>query len=519
MFVGKREEVIVIMSRGNKESLIKIHHNSITKTTLLQNIPVEVKENAIASSINGIAFTDLDGNITYVNQSFYNLWEYPTDDEILGKPFVKFWQKKGKLVDIIDTVMMKGRWIGELIAEKKNGEPLAVEISFSLVQNKNGSPLCLMASLIDITKQKQSIEEIIRIKEFLQNIINSTSEVIISFNNQNIITAWNKTAERITGYKDKEMLGKNILAISLFKDHDALSECIHNITLGIHGKLDDVVIRTKRGSTKVLKPSFSIIGTGAEHAAGVLLVARDITYELGLQEKLVNGGSYLIASKETNNAIDFFTVLTKSGYTGLYVTRGNPEKLRNVFLESVQISLLNPSPLGEFKNIVTLEDLTAAVKKFNKNHKNSAVFIDRIDYLISCFTFEKFVETLYQLTSITAQNKSLLLIGVNPDLLDSRQLAILEAELQKIPHQEIIGMDIDEEEFNILSFIYEQNQCNLLVPFKKINKQFSIVKSTTAKRLRSLQDKELIFIKKQGRLKIVSISDRGKTLVSKRSNL
>jgi len=52
-----------------------------------------------------------------------------------------------------------------------------------------------------------------------------------------------------------------------------------------------------------------------------------------------------------------------------------------------------------------------------------------------------------------------------------------------------------------------------------IGKHFSIVKSTTAKRLQILLQKGLIDIEKQGRLKIVSISDRGKTLVSKRSNL
>ena len=505
------------MTRRNKKTRKDPHNGpTIRKVTPLHHIPEEIKENAIASSINGMAFTDLDGNITYVNQSFLNLWGYRTDDEILGKPFLKFWQKKGKIADIIDTIMEKGGWMGELIAEKKNGEPFSVEISFSLVRNKNRIPLCIMASLVDITKQKQAVEEILHTKNFLQNIINSASELIISFDDQNNITAWNKTAESITGYKDHEMLGKNILSVPLFKDQVDLQECVHNIKEGSPWELDNIIIRTKHGSTKVLKPSCSIIRTSADRPAGILLIARDITYELGHQGKLVNGGSYLIAEKETTDANNIFNVLTKSGYTGLYITRGNPEKLRNVFSENVQIIVLNPSPLGELKNIVTLEDLTNTVKKFSKNQINSIIYIDRIDYLISFFTFEKFVETLYQLTSITAQNKSLLLIVVNPDLLDARQLAFLEAELQKLPHQEIIDMDIEEEVFSILQFIYDQNQRNLVVPFKKISKQFSIVKSTTAKRLRSLQDKELIFIKKQGRLKIVSITDRGKTFVTKR---
>jgi PAS domain S-box-containing protein len=506
------------MKRRNKETLRELNNSPyITKATLLQDIAEEIKENAIASSINGITFTDLDGNIAYVNNSFLNLWGYPTDDEILGKPLVKFWKKKGELADIIDTVIMKGGWMGELTAEKKNGEPLSVEISFSLVHNENGSPLCLMASMIDITKQKQVLEEIIHTKEFLQNIINSASEVIISIDKQNIITAWNKTAERVTGYKDQEMLGKNIWAVPIFKDNANLREYIDNITHDIPWKLDNIIIRTRHGSTKVLKPSCSIIREVTNRFVGVLLIARDVTYELGLHEKLMIGGSYLITTKETINSVEFFNVITKSGYTGFYITRGTPEKLRNIFSENVQIMVLDPFPLGEFKNIVTLEELKAAVDDFSKNNMNSVIFIDRIDYLINRFTYEKFVETLYQLTGIIAQNKSLLLIGVNPDLLDARQLAVLEAELQKLPRQDIVDIDMDEDAFSILHYLYEQKQHNLLVPFKNISKQFSIVKSTTAKRLRFLEDKGLIVIKKKGRLKIVTISDRGKTLVTKRT--
>ena len=47
--------------------------------------------------------------------------------------------------------------------------------------------------------EKQALE----MKEHLQNVIDSASEVIISIDANKRITTWNKTAEITTGYKQK----------------------------------------------------------------------------------------------------------------------------------------------------------------------------------------------------------------------------------------------------------------------------------------------------------------------------
>ena len=91
----------------------------------------------------------------------------------------------------------------------------------------------------------------------------------------------------------------------------------------------------------------------------------------------------------------------------------------------------------------------------------------------------------------------------------------IKEEFQLLPDEQISNLQIDDELFVILKFIYEQNQNCVVVTFKKISREFSIVKTTTAKRLKILEDKGLILIKKQGRSKIVTLADKGIKLLHK----
>ena len=53
---------------------------------------LRIKDCAIASSINAIAMADLEGNLTYVNDSFLKLWRYNDSRDVLRRPATEFWQ-------------------------------------------------------------------------------------------------------------------------------------------------------------------------------------------------------------------------------------------------------------------------------------------------------------------------------------------------------------------------------------------------------------------------------------------
>lgn len=118
---------------------------------------MRIRDSALASAVNAIAISDLDGRLTYVNKSFLRMWEY-NQDEVLGRPMFQFWQSKDVAAEVQGALLDKG-WIGELIAIRKDGTPFDVQLSASIVTDKNDRPICVMNSFIDITEIKRAEEE------------------------------------------------------------------------------------------------------------------------------------------------------------------------------------------------------------------------------------------------------------------------------------------------------------------------------------------------------------------------
>jgi PAS domain S-box-containing protein len=123
-----------------------------------------VKDKAVASSINPIAFADLEGNVTYVNDSFVRLWGYDNEDEVLKESITLFWEKKEIAKGVIEELRNRGSWSGELVGKKKDDSLFHVQLSANIVTNDDGEPICMMSSFMDITKRKLA-EEVVRERE------------------------------------------------------------------------------------------------------------------------------------------------------------------------------------------------------------------------------------------------------------------------------------------------------------------------------------------------------------------
>jgi DNA-binding MarR family transcriptional regulator len=115
------------------------------------------------------------------------------------------------------------------------------------------------------------------------------------------------------------------------------------------------------------------------------------------------------------------------------------------------------------------------------------------------------------------RNNSLLLLRLNPSTIDQRQQALFAEELKPLPSQKIDDIELEDHLYRMLNFVQEQNQRNLLLSFKRLGQHFDITKVTTAKRVTTLEEKGLIFVKKLGRSKTLHITEKGKKLLAKRA--
>jgi len=139
---------------------------------------LKIKDSAIYSSINAIAITDLKGNITYVNPSFLKLWGYKNKENLIGEPIVNFWQMKGKFVEVIDAVLNKDGWVGELKAERENTSIFDLQLSATSIKNSQNQPICMMASFVDITRRKWAEKKLHELNQDLEDKVKERTKEI-----------------------------------------------------------------------------------------------------------------------------------------------------------------------------------------------------------------------------------------------------------------------------------------------------------------------------------------------------
>jgi predicted transcriptional regulator len=290
---------------------------------------------------------------------------------------------------------------------------------------------------------------------------------------------------------------------------------IKNLSKQTHPTYEDFVIITKNSAKKILRLSGSLIKGKPE--SGLLFIGRDITREMEIHGKLLIGNCYLIPEKNNTAALDLLVDLATSGYSGHLITRMDPHSIKSMVSSGhVHTYLLGQNRGKEYETISDLKQLLQTIKDIGKGKKESVILLERLDYLISKFSFENVMEVLYEINDEIARNKCLLLLRIDPGTIEKTQIALIENEVQLLPSQKIEGLIIEDEIHDILRFIYEQNQNNAVVPIKKIMGKFSLAYSTVAKRLQILEMKGLIFTKKQGKSRTVTISDKGKTFLHKR---
>jgi len=169
---------------------------------------LRIRNWAIESSINAIALADLEGYVTYVNPSFLKLWGYD-EKEVLGKPAVGFWQMKEKASEVVEALVDKASWMGELPAKKKDGSLFDVQLSANMVTNEAGKPICMMSSFVDVSKRKRAEEALMKERNLLRTLIDNFPDAIYVKDTESRFVIGNNALMRIVGASEpEELIGK-----------------------------------------------------------------------------------------------------------------------------------------------------------------------------------------------------------------------------------------------------------------------------------------------------------------------
>lgn len=195
-----------IRRRETAENDLRHANDALERRVEARTAELLVKDQAIQSSVAGVAFGTLDGHITDANPAFARMWGYANPDELVGRPATDLSTNQAHVGEIMRAAHRDGHWVGEDIARKKNGTEFPIELTVSVVKDRDDRPVATMATFIDITQRRKAQEAQRKQIDFTRSILAAlTSHVAVLDHNGKIVEvneAWNKFARDNGGERD-----------------------------------------------------------------------------------------------------------------------------------------------------------------------------------------------------------------------------------------------------------------------------------------------------------------------------
>ncbi len=163
----------------------------------------------VDNSIDAILLTVPDGRVLFANQAACELFQMTMQEIIKGGRLSVVDTDDPRLPLALEERARTGRFRGELNYRKKDGTKFPGEVSSTIFKDAEGKAFTSMI-IRDETARRRLDQEIRRVKALLEKVYSSLEEAIFIVDpSTRFIVSCNDAAEKIFGYKKKEMLGKN----------------------------------------------------------------------------------------------------------------------------------------------------------------------------------------------------------------------------------------------------------------------------------------------------------------------
>ena len=170
-----------------------------------------IKDYAIESSLSAIGLAEMDGKVSYVNEAFLKFWKYNDAAEVIGKHISEFSSSSDMMERVMPYLKQGKGYSGEGKGIRKDGSMFNMFVSVNIVRNKDGRPVCLMASFMDTTLVKQS-EEALKESEKKYRLIaeNSTDVIWVYDLTDSKLIYMSPSVERLRGIKAEDVMANQV---------------------------------------------------------------------------------------------------------------------------------------------------------------------------------------------------------------------------------------------------------------------------------------------------------------------
>lgn len=275
------------------------------------------------------------------------------------------------LPEIVKQTREDKRWQGELIHTTKSGRQITVLSRWGLLPSKNASGVHdLMETNTDITRRKQDEEQIRKQREWLQTTLTSIGDAVIATDPDGLITLMNPVAEKLTGWKSEEAVGKpltDVFRIVNEETRNPVENPVEKVRRLNHivGLANHTVLISKSGQDFAIDDSGAPIRDATGKIVGIVLVFRDVTQQRALEVALKSNERLALAGRlsasiahEIHNPID-----TVSNALFLLDQHVGTQPKARLLIETAQKEVRRVAEIS--KNMLSLHRESHAASKTN----------------------------------------------------------------------------------------------------------------------------------------------------------
>ncbi len=213
------DEIHFILSLANTLGSAIAHHSTIkalqVSETQYRGLFETTKE--------GIIISTPDSTILSANPAAAEMLGYDKPADLIGASSTLLYQNPKNRESIIKSLTENGYFYDrELVLKKADGTRLHALASAVMKKDEQGNPVQLEGFFVDITKRKESEENL----TLFANAAEQTADSVIITDTQGVITYVNHAFEELTGYSQREAIGQRPSLLKSDKHNKAFFETL-----------------------------------------------------------------------------------------------------------------------------------------------------------------------------------------------------------------------------------------------------------------------------------------------------
>ena len=233
--------------------------------------------------------TDAEAHVTYVNPVAEKLLGYSAE-QVNGRPLGDVFKivnefSRHVVENPVERVLRDGHVIGlanHTVLIRPDGAEMPIDDSAAPLHDDTGRILGVVLIFRDITERRHAE----RTRATLAAIVESSDDAIISKDLEGRIISWNAGAERLFGYREKEVIGQSITLIIPSDHRDEETSILQRIRKGEQVDHYDTVRVRKDGTRVDISLMVSPVKGPGGDILGASKIARDITERKKMEQEL-----------------------------------------------------------------------------------------------------------------------------------------------------------------------------------------------------------------------------------------